>query len=162
MTWVTQQCGSQHNLGGKILNANWGGGWHRWGRWQGRLWGWGSLWEASWMRAVKACTVHWMESTIAHWTETGEATGGGGEWYGGGQWGGLLHWQQNISGIWLGPTKSLCTMSSNFFNVARLTFSSHSKYWHISLSIWFISLSWNIPWVMIATDDLRWSAYTIK
>ena len=35
------------------------------------------------MRAVKARTVHWAESTVARWAVTGEATGGGSEQYGG-------------------------------------------------------------------------------
>jgi len=80
------------------------------------------------MRAVKARTVHWAESTIARWTATGEATGGGSEQYGSGRWGGLLRWQKNKS-IGPGPAKSLHTMSSNSFNVAGSTFSSYSKYW---------------------------------
>jgi len=86
---------------------------------------------------------------------TGEATGGGSQWYDGRWWGGLLHWQRNISGIWLGPAKSLHTMSSNSFNIARSTFNSPSKYWHISLSVQFIFLSWNIPWATIDADDLK-------
>ena len=44
-----------------------------------------------------------------------------------------------------GPTKSLRIMSSNSLSVTGSTLSSHSRYWHISLSIWLISRSWNIP-----------------
>ena len=33
----------------------------------------------------------------------------------------------------------------NSFNVAGSVCNAHSKYWHISLSIWLISLNWNIP-----------------
>ena len=44
-----------------------------------------------------------------------------------------------------GPVKSFLTMSSNSFRVDGSKFNSQSKYWHMSHSIWFISLSWNIP-----------------
>ena len=37
----------------------------------------------------------------------------------------------------------------NCFSIAGLTCNPDSKYWHISLSIWLISLNWNIPCKMI-------------
>ena len=56
--------------------------------------------------------------------------------------------------------KSLCAISSNSLSVVRSMFSSHSKYWHISLSIWLISLNWNILWEIInhdgGTDETEW------
>ena len=40
----------------------------------------------------------------------------------------------------------------NRFNATGLMCSPHSKYWHISLSIWLISLNWNMPCETIVHD----------
>jgi len=57
-----------------------------------------------------------------------------------------------------GPAKSLHTISLNSFNVVGSMFSSLSKYWHASFSIWLISLSWNIPCAMIDHDLFEYAS----
>ena len=50
------------------------------------------------------------------------------------------------------PLKSRRTFASNSFNAFGSMFSCHSRYEHISRSIWLISRRANIPWPTIDHD----------